>query len=315
LTRPPLTPSLASLIYYLPIELKETATSNVYYSMPYGEHIQLFILDSRNGFLGQTQAKWLRDELISCGSVWKIVISSVPLGMDVSNSKTASNDTLTELINDVPVPEDDVQQEGKVKVVLPAATEDVDEDGRVKSSLEYVAAYIQKHWLQVGKKKKNKNDEANDNNTVDETGSVGEEQSVHSLDSGVSYPNDGSVIIDSGIVFITGGICSQPFVATYDPINVGVPYYCAEVGVGAFGASTASLNPVNTIGSNFLYVGNGSEIETSGYAAGINLTEDGALNIKIAHSTVVETTDVLLPNEGVGIVYDAVFRSAKMFKS
>lgn len=277
--------------------------------MPYGEHIQLFILDSRDGYLGQTQAKWLRDELLSCDSLWKIVISSVPLGMDVCKSDSEIIDDVNSLTD---IPDYDPLQEGKVKVVLPTPTEDVDEDGRPKSSLEYVVAYLQKYWLEQGKRKK-KNDEANDNNPVDDAGST-EDQSVHSLDSVVSYPNDGSIVIDSGIIFVTGGICSQPFVATYDPINIGNPYYCAEVGVGAYGASTASLQPVNSIGANFLYVGNGGEIETAGFAAVANLNEDGALNVKIARYSTASTSPNIMSNEGVEIVYDAVFRSAKMFK-
>ncbi len=300
--------------------------------MPYGEHIQLFVLDSRDGYLGVTQAKWLRDELLACGSLWKIIISSVPLGMDVSkNNAEVANDV--NAFVDLPESESQPQQEGKVKMVLPTPTEDVDEDGRPKSSLEYIAAYLQKYWLQEGithslthlftyslthspthsGKKKKKNDEINENNPVDDAGST-EDQSVNSIDSVISYPNDGSIVIDSGIVFITGGICSQPFVATYDPVNIGNPYYCAEIGVGAYGASSASLQPVNSMGANFLYVGNGGDIETAGFAAGVNLNEDGALNIKIARHSTASTAVNIMSNEGVEIVYDAVFRSAKMFK-
>jgi alkaline phosphatase D len=81
---------------WVPLDPRRAADGRVYRRLPYGAHVELFVLDMRtyrdaNGantgplerILGERQARWLVDGLASSHATWKFVASDMPIGVQV----------------------------------------------------------------------------------------------------------------------------------------------------------------------------------------------------------------------------------------
>ena len=87
LVRPHVSRSLLSLTTALPITYSENSSvRHVYKTMMIGSHIQLIMLDLRSGRMGKEQAKWLKETLESSSALWKIVLSGLPVGVEIDSS-------------------------------------------------------------------------------------------------------------------------------------------------------------------------------------------------------------------------------------
>lgn len=55
-----------------------------------GQHVELLLLDTRRGYLGRCQVKWLKSRLTSSTATWKIVLSGSSFGrIDVKDEGNA----------------------------------------------------------------------------------------------------------------------------------------------------------------------------------------------------------------------------------
>lgn len=84
LMRPPLSSSLETLLNSFGVQLRDDPSASarlMYRRIMLGSICELIVLDSRNGYLGQEQSKWLTATLEASTSPWKIIISGCPLGM------------------------------------------------------------------------------------------------------------------------------------------------------------------------------------------------------------------------------------------
>ncbi|GMH64663.1 hypothetical protein TL16_g04016 [Triparma laevis f. inornata] len=70
------TPHIKAFSEYFPTELVKKPTRHLYDSVPLSLHAELYLLDTRSGFLGGNQAKWLTSLLESSTCKWKIIASS-----------------------------------------------------------------------------------------------------------------------------------------------------------------------------------------------------------------------------------------------
>jgi hypothetical protein len=309
--RPRLTDSLLSVLSTFPLQVaEEGATRSLNRVVSVGPDINLFILDSRNGYLGKSQAKWLRDELEASHALWKIVLSGTPLGykvletvskplLDRSLSTSLALDAAADANLDTGNGNGNGEGESKiggegtaaairrdrsVSVLLPAAIDhdDMDECGVPKSSLQYVMASIQKRI-----DSKNKLDAgSHDGSDVEVTSQVSSKEKLGSSTSGdfelnsamsasTVLPSDDSVLLESGIViFSSGGVA--PFAATYDPAGWGRAFL-AEVQIGSVLNRDVSEQCYPNMTPQFSFQGVASN-ETS---CNVSLMEDGGLKVSI----------------------------------
>jgi hypothetical protein len=293
-----MSPSLAAFAQGFAVDINEEgfATRNVYRTTTMGPYIQVFILDARRGYYGKQQMKWLKDELKKSNYQWKIVLTGPSLGFNkvFEMSSRRGSRPFTNVGS------------GAVQMQLPepAELDDVDEHGRPKTSLGYVVDSLQKHAEKVQKDNSGEGDfgeEKHDSN--DNTSTVDDEE---------PEPDDGSVKIESGIVFISGGVCKQPFIATYDPCRWGRPFV-AEIGVGAAlqGTPTSSdetsrIEQANDLHPSFIFEGPSSLDATEGgtrFSGSVSLREDGTLALRICKEG---------PNGAIGeVISDVRLKSAK----
>jgi alkaline phosphatase D len=81
---------------WVPLDPGRAEDGRVYRRMPYGPHVEVFVIDmrtyrDRNGantaplerILGEQQARWLVDALASSQATWKVVASDMPIGVHV----------------------------------------------------------------------------------------------------------------------------------------------------------------------------------------------------------------------------------------
>jgi alkaline phosphatase D len=87
---------------WVPLDPRRAVDGRVYRRIPYGPHVEIFVLDMRtyrdaNGpntgadghILGAEQARWLVDALASSRATWKIVQADMPLGLCVADGPGA----------------------------------------------------------------------------------------------------------------------------------------------------------------------------------------------------------------------------------
>jgi alkaline phosphatase D len=81
---------------WVPLDPRRALDGRVHRRMPYGAHVELFVIDMRtyrdaNGvntdpqgrILGERQARWLVDALASSQATWKFVAADMPIGLHV----------------------------------------------------------------------------------------------------------------------------------------------------------------------------------------------------------------------------------------
>lgn len=81
---------------WVPLDPRRAVDGRVYRRLPYGAHVELFVLDMRTyrdansantgpleRILGERQARWLVDGLASSHATWKFVASDMPIGVQV----------------------------------------------------------------------------------------------------------------------------------------------------------------------------------------------------------------------------------------
>jgi alkaline phosphatase D len=100
---PPYTPGvhllpigLEAFLEYTPIAVAQATPKRLYRSLRFGEHVELFVLDTRQyrdanstpdsaerpkTMLGREQLTWLNDRLAASDATWKVVVSSVPMSI------------------------------------------------------------------------------------------------------------------------------------------------------------------------------------------------------------------------------------------
>ncbi|GMH48985.1 hypothetical protein TrVE_jg8775 [Triparma verrucosa] len=70
------TPSVKAFSEYFPVELVKKPTRHMYDSVPLSIHAEMYLLDTRCGFLGGNQAKWLTGRLESSSCKWKVIAAA-----------------------------------------------------------------------------------------------------------------------------------------------------------------------------------------------------------------------------------------------
>lgn len=92
-----------AFVEHTPLAWMPDEGGRIYRRVPYGPHVEIFVLDARShrapnsanvdpqgeAFLGQKQADWLIDGLKSSTATWKFVASDMPLSMVVNDGETA----------------------------------------------------------------------------------------------------------------------------------------------------------------------------------------------------------------------------------
>ncbi|WP_214402452.1 alkaline phosphatase D family protein [Pseudonocardia lacus] len=84
---------------WVPLDRRRAVDGRVFRSLPYGPHVEVFVLDMRshrdpNGpnvgrsgaLLGQRQARWLVDGLAASRATWKVVAADLPIGRVVGGT-------------------------------------------------------------------------------------------------------------------------------------------------------------------------------------------------------------------------------------
>jgi len=324
LQRSEISPSLYAISKAFPVSMTESSTRNLCRIQSVGPHVQLFILDSRLGYIGRQQAKWLKENLSNSSAMWKIVISGVSVGL-VSESNSFSNQSLVASIDtlDEPAPKG-------VQMQLPEPKEldDIDNEGRLKSSVQYVVASMQKAEIDhAAAEAAAALAEAEEHAEREETKEESANAPRPSLSSKVDEPHNDStralmeevvanldtveevvveekvesneIVIESGIVFLTGGNFMLPFVATYDPYNKGKPY-CIEVAIGSVrsvASSSYQYSEVPNMGTQFLYndcLVNTNDNNDISYSGAVTLLTDGSLKVTITSSSLSSPSPILI---------------------
>lgn len=311
-TRPPPSVSFTSLLNGFPLRHKESATRNFYRSLSVGSSMELFLLDTRNGYLGREQSKWLKESLADSRAKWKLVLGGLPIAISQkpdSDSKTrpVSRDRSSVL---AVMSANETSGEGstqKVHVQVPESCEnDVDEFGRSKFSLQYLIFSLQRSRNRENALMESTNDEVS---SVDLSSNIPISKN-ESVDDFEDPPMQDSDFIESGIIFVTTDSASindfgRSFVATFDPNQTGRAF-CAEVKVGSYistpkGSSSLRVSP--HMETRFLYGGETvlrePHNESKEHICSVRLAEDGTLSTQIHVSAGV--------NSEMSLVYERKF--------
>lgn len=126
LMRPPVSSTLETLLNNFGLQLRDDPSASarlMYRRMMLGPICEVIVLDSRNGYLGQEQAKWLTATLESSMSPWKIIISGCAVGMraavpfteeevvgkitDTMNVIDERRNSMEGFVEDIPEPEEE----------------------------------------------------------------------------------------------------------------------------------------------------------------------------------------------------------------
>lgn len=59
---------------------EDEETRKLYKSVAMGPHVELLILDTRRGYLGRSQSKWLKHRLSTSSASWKVILSGTSFG-------------------------------------------------------------------------------------------------------------------------------------------------------------------------------------------------------------------------------------------
>jgi alkaline phosphatase D len=98
---------LKAFLDYNPIMEKADNPKRIYRNIRWGQHVELFILDTRQyrdanfsadsktqpkTMLGREQLEWLKEKMKASSATWKIVVSSVPMSIPTGSASTAGRD-------------------------------------------------------------------------------------------------------------------------------------------------------------------------------------------------------------------------------
>ena len=311
LQRAEISPSLYAISKGFPVTITESSTRNLCRVQSIGPNIQLFILDSRCGYIGRQQVKWLKENLSNSSAMWKIVVSGVSVGL-MSDSSNISDQS-------VAVSDENADAPKGVQMQLPEPKDldDIDNEGRLKSSIQYVVASMQKaeidnaaaeaeeeeeHAEKEGEEEDENGTSIKQNNTVEEVVEI-----VNPIEVSDETPLEEKLesnesVIESGIVFLTGGNFMLPFIATYDPYNKGKPY-CIEVAIGSVrgvASSSYQYNEVPNMGTQFLYndcLVNTNDNNDTSYSGAVTLLENGSLKVTISSSSPSSSPSIIYENK------------------
>jgi alkaline phosphatase D len=111
---PPYTPGvhllpigLEAFIDYTPIEIASNTPKRLYRALRWGQHLELFVLDTRQyrdanaaadspdrakTMLGREQLTWLKESLAASDATWKVIVSSVPMSIPTGFPPTGGRD-------------------------------------------------------------------------------------------------------------------------------------------------------------------------------------------------------------------------------
>ena len=300
LVRPQVSKSLHSLITALPIEYTEEdcSTRHIYRTMMLGPYVQLIILDLRSGYMSKEQAKWLKDTLTSSSTMWKVVISGLPIGVEAARfqSATDANDCTgggnrpnsrhrsripsgtISLQGDHVGDGDGEKKEEEIKTLksstrLQASTdrlesekEDCDEFGRSRTSLPYLISSIHRHFERK-KSATTENETAEDDNS----------QGLESAGAGVAV--DGSA--QEGVSVVDAGNVTDTALDSGDTgKSIGRSTVCVESGI-----IFVSSNPDPGYGyAPFMAVYDPADAGTT-YCAEVNIGSSGNVSSKNAKNS------------------------------
>lgn len=295
----------------------EGPTIHFYRSFCYGPDIEVFVLDTRRGYLGKHQGKWLRHALKNSQATWKIILSGTPLGMTINRENKFQ--ALASPI-DANAHISRMHSYHHDKGIL---EDELDYNGKPKSSLLSIFSYLQSKVLD-DEKSSIEGDESitqsipqvessavnNGSPVFSPKSAVGHnhgfdfDSSVEGFDTNASKSIEeqrialeaarGRTHIQSGIVLLSGGLAS-PYVATYDMNNNNQAYLC-EVNTGSCLASMDSAEaPIQTnidASPEFLYTrdldDNQSTSSKKLFWNTLTLQPDGSLLVKIFSKTLEE---------------------------
>lgn len=159
----------------------------------------MFVLDSRNGYLGKEQTEWLGKSLLNSTARWKVILCGHPVAFLMTEEVEEADE------NETPQGDDAAPAIKGVHMAI----EEIGEQEECYS-LSAVLAIVAKQTV-----------EETDEGTRDD-------QAPEDMPS---LLNPNRIVIESGIVIFSGGggISSQPFVATISPkLKLGVPF-AAEI--------------------------------------------------------------------------------------
>merc|ERR1719440_2102224 len=64
-----------------PIQIEDKVTRHTYNSQRCGTLAELFLVDTRGGSIGKSQAEWLEEMVPGSPCLWKIIVTSAPLSV------------------------------------------------------------------------------------------------------------------------------------------------------------------------------------------------------------------------------------------
>jgi len=299
LQRPPISYAVEALSKELPVLLKEEVSRQFYRVVRMGPACQIVVLDSRKGYLGRQQARWLRDELFASSTVWTVVLSGTPLGVEVDtvvedeqqqnpNLPADEDSTANAVIeggavqSEGPIgPDKDEQtdQDEELEKEDPGSMDESDSVMQEKGSLLYAIRSLQDLFMSPSEAAKKEAARKNTPGFIDpetmsegsgrskaflgtELGELAEEQ-FEDFDNTEEDLDDMEgverITVDSGVIVLSGGL-QQAFVATYDPAEWH-SYFALEVGVGSALDQPLSVSPrpISGLNRTMLY----GDVETS----------------------------------------------------
>jgi alkaline phosphatase D len=98
---------LNAFLDYTPIAIAANTPKRLYRSLPWGKHLELFVLDTRQyrdansasdstnrpkTMLGREQLTWLKESLAASDATWKVIVSSVPMSIPTGFPATNGRD-------------------------------------------------------------------------------------------------------------------------------------------------------------------------------------------------------------------------------
>lgn len=236
INRPEFSKSLSYLLQGFPIGHEEASTRHIYKSHRIGPHVEVFVLDFRNGYLCKEQAKWLTENLKDSTALWKIVLSGMPIAIScVENDSNVLKQSCPSA-HSGGEGSADKRQARQQKAI---DRDDVDTLGRQKNSLSHIIFSAQQSMDRV-----NSNDgevevipDSQSNADTGVANNASNKELISEPESNQEISGSKCELIDSGILFVSSntpsvGLPGRAYVATFDPMKTGRSF-CAEINIGS----------------------------------------------------------------------------------
>lgn len=255
LSRPAMSSSFAAMLKGFPLECSEDNVRHFHRSVRLSSEVEAFFLDSRRGYLGREQARWLKEGIRKSSAPMKLLFTGRSFGFPAElrlEEPVELKEEDSELVDSELASK---KMSSSRRKALEATKEEFDSDGFSKTSLAHILVSTFHKMYPADQKEDDRPDGGHDDDDDRDDNSHHDENNDDENDDDGSHeerkvrnaepPKPCKLELSGGIVIVSSSATDESFVAKYAFGRQGQGKspgaFCLEVGLGQAMASTSSL--------------------------------------------------------------------------